>query len=180
MRFSSRLAAGAAAVALAASGTLMGAASAQEAAPNAPRGVQAKLDGRTIDLSKSWGGADVCAQSASGEVQCRDTSRSNSRGGKTEAALKKCAKHNVCLYENRNFKGRMLKFNDEEWHNLSKWGFSNKTSSWKNNQDGDGPLKDHASLADGRNGGGKRYSMKQGESARGMGNFDNKASSVHG
>jgi hypothetical protein len=38
----------------------------------------------------------------------------------------------LCLYQDANFQGRMLKFRDNQWQQLSGYGFNDKTSSWKN------------------------------------------------
>jgi hypothetical protein len=45
----------------------------------------------------------------------------------------RCPKGYLCLYEDANFKGRMVKFADNEWQRLRvPWDFNDKTSSWKN------------------------------------------------
>ncbi|MGI5466296.1 peptidase inhibitor family I36 protein [Streptomyces sp. CA-132043] len=181
MRTTMKIASVTAAVAVTA-GAFAGVANAQEAQPEkAPQSVQAMLGGAAIDLSETWAGADVCEVEASGKARCWDRAAATTAEQKAEfAKRKKCKTHNFCLYDGKNFKGRMLKFNDEYWHNLAKYGFSNKTSSAKNNQNGDGPFKDHAYLADGRNGEGKKVKIAQGESAASLGKFNNKASSAHG
>ncbi|MEU7576268.1 peptidase inhibitor family I36 protein [Streptomyces sp. NPDC041068] len=181
MRSTAKIATSAAAVAMVAGG-FSAAASAQEAQQTrAPQGVPATLDGESINLGESWKGADVCEVGSAGKVRCWDGAKATTAAQKAELAKKKkCETHNVCLYDGKNFKGRMLTFNDEYWHNLAKYGFSNKTSSVKNNQDGPGPFKDHAYLADGRNGKGKQVKFSQGEKSASLGKFNNKASSVHG
>ncbi|WP_257002254.1 peptidase inhibitor family I36 protein [Streptomyces sp. WZ.A104] len=40
----------------------------------------------------------------------------------------------TCLYEHSNFDGRRLTWSDCAFHDLSTWGFNDKTSSWHNNQ----------------------------------------------
>jgi hypothetical protein len=48
----------------------------------------------------------------------------------------RCPSGYVCLYENTYWNqrksGRMLKFRDSTWQQLSRYGFNDKTSSWRN------------------------------------------------
>jgi len=48
----------------------------------------------------------------------------------------RCSSGYVCLYEhtywNRYENGRMLRFKDSRWQQLSRWGFNDETSSWSN------------------------------------------------
>ncbi|MGA4844046.1 peptidase inhibitor family I36 protein [Streptomyces sp. G45] len=163
-------------------GALTASANAQEARPDrAPRGAVATLDGRSVDLGTSWEGADVCEVGAAGKVTCWDAGTAATATQKAEAAArKKCKPGWFCIWDGTNFRGRMLKFNEERWHNLAPYGFSNRASSAQNRQDDPWPLKDRAYLADGRNGDGKQRRFEEGDRYASLGRFNNKASSVHG
>ncbi|WP_407560886.1 peptidase inhibitor family I36 protein [Streptomyces sp. 184] len=45
-----------------------------------------------------------------------------------------CSKYYTCLYEHATFGGRRLSWQDCAFHDLSDFGFNDKTSSWHNNQ----------------------------------------------
>ncbi|MFC5218209.1 peptidase inhibitor family I36 protein [Streptomyces coerulescens] len=174
MRLTSKLATGTLAVALAtvAVGTLSGtAAQAQESSP----GTKATLDGRAIDLSEGWQGADVCAVGTSGRTTCVDTDAMSARDAR---AASDCKKDWVCLWDKKNFKGRMLKFNDEYWHNLADWGFSNRAESARNHQNS--WPNDHAYVATGRDGKGTQKKIPEGYKFGSLGNLNNRVSSIYG
>ncbi len=89
-----------------------------------------------------------------------------------------CVAHYLCLYRNANYQGDRWMFKDEYWQNLRNWGASDVVSSWKNRQGS----CDNAKLG--------WNSIEQGitptltlactgEQAN-MGNWNDKASSVHG
>jgi peptidase inhibitor family I36 len=191
MRFTAKVSTVAAACALAAAvtGTLTDAAVAQESrTAGASHGVHATLDGKTIDLSKSWQRAHTCSVYTPTKVRCWDTKSEADRAMGVDSAaddgatnaLKKpaCPEDWVCLYEHENGGGRRLQFSDDYWDNLYDYGFSNQTSSWRNNQDGWG--NDRAWLADGRGGKGKQIHLDEGGYTSDLGRFNDKASSVYG
>lgn len=113
----------------------------------------ASYQGRTIDLSKSWEGAQVCAVVSRSDVRCyatsdqanaalapAATSTGAARGASgpvgTLSTWHNCPDDWLCIYEDINWGGRRLQFNDEYWHSLDPYGFKDKTSSWTNNQGG--------------------------------------------
>ncbi|AQU66913.1 peptidase inhibitor family I36 protein [Streptomyces niveus] len=162
-----------------------------QAGPAADQGVRATFDGRGINLADGWQGARACAVFAEDDVRCYDTTeaadrasgydratdplaaRAEERGAR---AIPACANGWVCLYQYTDGGGRRLIFSDEYWDNLGNYGFDNKTSSWRNNQN----RGDSASLAQFNDGGGTRVSLTAPAYASSLGAFDNKASSVHG
>lgn len=182
MRMTAKITTLTAAFALAAIGT--GTASAQEAHPGqGPTAIHATLNGKAIDLKSSWNGADVCAVLSPTEVQCWDTAEAADRALGYNAATAvqgkpSCPKDWVCLYEDINGGGRRLQFSDEYWDNLYDYGFSNKTSSWYNHQDGWG--NDRAWLANGRDGDGTQIHLDEAGYVSNLGSFNDKASSVYG
>ncbi|MGW6456975.1 peptidase inhibitor family I36 protein [Streptomyces sp. NPDC055078] len=146
-------------------------AQAQESAP----GAMATLGNKTIDLSDGWQNADVCSVGPSGKTTCVDTDTMTARESRAAGA---CKKNWVCIWDKKNFKGRMLKFNHEYWHNLADWGFSNKAESARNHQNT--IIPDHAYLATGRNGKGKQKKIPEGYKYGSLGKFNNKVSSIYG
>ncbi|NKI39736.1 peptidase inhibitor family I36 protein [Streptomyces physcomitrii] len=139
------------------------------------RASMAELDGRTIDLSKDWQGADECAVS-NGETKCIDLDTTIGKSVRDERAS--CPKGWVCLWEDAGYKGRMLKFSDEYWHNLSNYSFDNKaTSLWNRQNDWVG--SDNAYLADKKAGGGWQQRYSEGTKVSTLGHNDD-ASSIYG
>jgi hypothetical protein len=116
---------------------------------------KATYHGRTIDLSKSWEGAQACAVLSDEDVRCYDSQaelekelRSAPENDKASVAAAPAGNGGVStlsyclglstlwltLYENTGFGGRALNFRDEGfWQNLSTWSFDNQMSSWDNN-----------------------------------------------
>lgn len=45
-----------------------------------------------------------------------------------------CSKYYTCLYEDRDFNGRRLAWKDCQFNHLNNWDFTDKTSSYHNNQ----------------------------------------------
>ncbi|SNT55988.1 Peptidase inhibitor family I36 [Asanoa hainanensis] len=119
------------------------------AAPAGTPGL-ATLDGRVIDLGKSWQGAQSCLVFAASDTRCftshaeadrvvgyqreADPLVAQARSAVVAAAVPSCGSGWLCLYENTNGGGRRLQFSDEYWHYLADWGFNRSTSSWRNNQ----------------------------------------------
>jgi hypothetical protein len=103
----------------------------------------ATYNGRTIDLSVSWEGANFCAVHGTDDVRCYDTEaemiedEGGSAGDLRAAALSDCpsgvfTNEWYCLYDGTNHTGRMLKFKDPGCQSLANFGFSNAASSWAN------------------------------------------------
>ncbi|WP_019901975.1 peptidase inhibitor family I36 protein [Salinispora arenicola] len=156
----------------------------------------ASFQGRTIDLSKSWEGAQACAVLSRTEVRCyasrkeekadlasraRSVSASPGTGGPIGTLdWNECDDGWLCIYEHADFNGRKLSFNDEYWHVLDRWGFEDQTSSFTNNQGGgwfgcsgtdEGYLEDDA-----RN----YYLMHDCTAAAKMGSYNDKARNIKG
>ena len=120
-------------------------------APGAPG--SASFEGRVIDLSAGWQGAQSCVVFSASDTRCfathaeadkllgyqRDADAlvaqtARAEGAAAAAVVPSCTSGWLCLYENINGGGRRLQFSDEYWHYLSDWGFDRSTSSWRNNQ----------------------------------------------
>lgn len=78
----------------------------------------------------------------------------------------------LCLYEHADYQGRMLKFRDNTWQQLSGYGFNDKTSSWKNR------LGRSACLSWNWPAGDRKISLSAGGSSAHMGNWNDEASGV--
>jgi Peptidase inhibitor family I36 len=61
-----------------------------------------------------------------------DTQVSRSSIHSSALASADCPSGWLCLYQDADFRGRMLKFRDDQWQQLSGYGFNDATSSWKN------------------------------------------------
>lgn len=134
---------GAAAIAV---GLLTAVPSAATAEP-ASAGAVATYQGQRINLLKDgWRGAHTCVVNTPRDIDCyaggraADTALGYDRAADplarelSPAALPACANGWLCLYEHADGKGRRLIFSDEYWHDLNQYGFANKASSWRNNQ----------------------------------------------
>ncbi len=83
-------------------------------------------------------------------------------------ALSDCPSNWVCLWQDSQYSGRMLQFQQCcQWQNLADYGFANKMSSWANKRDFD------ARWAFGPNGGGTVRCMDSHSSVSYVGNPDN-------
>lgn len=160
-----------------------GTAGTAQAGSTADEGVRATFEGRSIDLPGGWQGAQACAVFAANDVRCYDTTDAADRASGYNRAVDPlaarapaCASGWVCLYQYANGEGRRLIFSDEYWDNLGNYGFDNKTSSWRNNQNSG----DNASLARNADGSGTRVTLSAPGYASSLGSFDNRASAVHG
>ncbi|GAA4474266.1 peptidase inhibitor family I36 protein [Phytohabitans houttuyneae] len=115
----------------------------------------ATFQGRVIDLSKGWQGAQSCLVYAALDTRCFATraeaevalgytrerdplyqSTWGSAGPLGVLAAPSCPGGWLCLYEHTNGEGRALQFRDEYWQYLSNWNFAGRTSSWRNAQAG--------------------------------------------
>lgn len=113
----------------------------------------ATFQGRVIDLSKGWQGAQTCLVYSARDTRCFAThaeadellgySREadplyraalRSAGSVGVLAVPSCSSGWLCLYADPNGGGRRLQFRDEYWQYLSTWDFDRQTSSWRNNQ----------------------------------------------
>ncbi|MDQ0907932.1 hypothetical protein QFZ22_003917 [Streptomyces canus] len=107
--------------------------------------VIAEYNGREINLTESWEEADSCTELPSGEVHCYDTDadaltdpelpaqvRQETRtAGLTRetAPPDRCFADYWCLFENANYKGKIIRLTSSGKHDLSEWGFRDKVSS---------------------------------------------------
>jgi hypothetical protein len=106
----------------------------------------AKYRGRTIDLSKSWEGAEACWIGDSGN-ECYDTydqmlkdhpdlerpagAQSGDAARSGEAAILASCSTAVQLFDGSGFGGASLALATQNaWLNLSTWNFANRTSSY--------------------------------------------------
>ncbi|MBQ1022814.1 peptidase inhibitor family I36 protein [Micromonospora sp. C95] len=155
----------------------------------------ASFQGRTIDLSKSWQGAQVCAVLSRSEVRCYATNeqatadlapRISSTGTTRSAgpigtfAWNGCDNSWICIWEHASFQGRKLQFNDEYWHDLDEWGFKDQTSSWTNNQGGSWTGcsgSDNGTLGDGA---GDNRNMGACTASANLGSYNDRAEHIHG
>jgi len=142
---------------------------ASEASPTgASVGVEAVFEGRPIDLTGDWGDATACL--IWNEVGVHECFRTEAEMDKRAAELEQefglppgdPAKTTYCsgsvkLYDGVVYTGNVLNFRDRfTWINLSTYGFSNKTSSYKI-----GPCS--SIFADYNSGGYPRYSSTETE-----------------
>ncbi|MFG1779057.1 peptidase inhibitor family I36 protein [Micromonospora sp. NPDC049048] len=156
----------------------------------------ASFQGRTIDLSQSWEGAQACAVLSRTEVRCyasreeektdlASLAMSTAAGRGTAGPIgtldwNGCDEDWLCIYEHQNFGGRKLSFNDEYWHDLSTWGFVDMTTSFTNNQGG-GLLgcsgSDSGILGDGA---GDNLVMTDCTASANLGSYNDRTEDVHG
>jgi hypothetical protein len=89
------------------------------------------------------------------------------------ATFNDCPDGWVCIWEHTNYEGRMLKFQDRGyWQDLSVYEFNDRASSWRNRINQDARLSEHAG------GGGTLLCMQPNSSSSGVGQFNDKASSI--
>jgi hypothetical protein len=90
----------------------------------------------------------------------------------TPMAFSDCPSGWLCLWQDSNYSGRMLKFHDAGyWQNLTNYGFNDEMSSWRNRRGLD------AKWSYDINGGGTRRCMDAGASASSV-NGNDEASSI--
>ena len=181
-----------AAIATATLGVLVTTGAAQ-AQPSGGPGATASYQGKAIDLSEGWQGAQTCAVFAQDDIRCYSTAAAGEKASGYQratdtvaldaadvgaAAVPACARGWLCLYQFEDGEGRRLIFQDEEWQNLEDYGFDNRTSSWRNNQ-GDSDTGRLAQYEDGSYSGWNIKLDAKGYASQ-LGDRDNKASSVRG
>ncbi|HET9163424.1 MAG TPA: peptidase inhibitor family I36 protein [Solirubrobacterales bacterium] len=89
------------------------------------------------------------------------------------ASFNDCPDGWVCLWENKEYSGRMLEFQDRGfWQNLTDYGFNDQTTAWRNR------TNDDARLAEDINGGGERICLQPNSSNSQLSGFNDKASSI--
>src|SRR5690242_1215118 len=100
-------------------------------------GVHALYNGRIIDLSAGWQGAQVCAAYNKSNVRCYDSPAAFDAANGLRASVKArrspydCPSGWFCLWEHINFAGRKLQFRSQGYcQNLTDWGFNDKASSY--------------------------------------------------
>ena len=103
----------------------------QVPAAAAPAGVLASYEGRMIDLSHSWEGAQVCTEFAIGDVRCfsNEQAASAAMGDFGVSAAEDCKNTWVCLWADADHKGRKLQWNAAGSKKLADWGFRDQASS---------------------------------------------------
>ncbi|MEW1661084.1 peptidase inhibitor family I36 protein [Streptomyces sp. NPDC093707] len=107
----------------------------------------AEYNGRRINLAEdeNWGGANSCTELPNGKVHCYDTNEEaladpdlpettrqetlKAAASLTSAPPAGCIADYWCLFENANYKGRVLRFSADGKHDLEPWGFRDKLSS---------------------------------------------------
>ncbi|GAA2708998.1 peptidase inhibitor family I36 protein [Micromonospora olivasterospora] len=156
----------------------------------------ASFQGRTIDLSKSWEGAQACAVLSRTEVRCyasREEEKADLASRATSIGVSRgtagpigtldwngCDEGWVCIYEHQNFGGRKLSFNDEFWHDLATWAFVDMTTSFTNNQGG-GLFgcsgSDSGILGDGA---GDNLTMTDCTASANLGTYNDRTEDIHG
>jgi hypothetical protein len=95
--------------------------------------VLASYHGQWLNLAESWGGAQVCADVAIGDVRCYDSDveadRDLSGGDVGTAALAGCPSGWVCLWADANYGGRRLRWSRPGTYKLATYGFRDQASS---------------------------------------------------
>jgi hypothetical protein len=156
---------------------------------------RATYQGRIIDLSVSWEGAQVCSVLSRFDVRCyrndqeataaavAERPRSNQVTGGGVSPLwtwHGCPDNYLCLYEhdvwNENRQGRRLQFRDDYWQSLVPFGFDRKTSSWTNNQNNLG-CTDTGILG---NGAGDDRVLNDCSASASLGSYNDRAVDTHG
>ncbi|HEY0604231.1 MAG TPA: hypothetical protein VGD58_15030 [Herpetosiphonaceae bacterium] len=106
-----------------------------------------KFEGKLIDLSKGWGEAQACvvwetadasecfrseAQLEAHTAKINDEINTGTRQVNGEAGTMAACSSYLRIYEHTSWGGRVLQFADRGvWQNLSGWGFSDETSSYR-------------------------------------------------
>lgn len=89
------------------------------------------------------------------------------------ASFSSCPSGWVCIWENKEYSGRMLEFQERGfWQNLTVYGFNDQTSSWANK------TNDDAKLAQDINGGGNQICLQPQSSNSQLTGFNDEASSI--
>ncbi|MFW6725293.1 peptidase inhibitor family I36 protein [Streptomyces sp. MAR4 CNY-716] len=109
---------------------------------NAAGGVLAEYDGRTIDLSQDWEGATSCVEQPNGSFRCYDDDADylaeqglDSPGTRAGAiAADGCETRYLCLWDNRYYAGKKVRFVKAGRHDLNSVGFRNRANSFYNNR----------------------------------------------
>jgi hypothetical protein len=151
----------------------------------APKEGLATFQGRTIDLSVSWQGAQACAVISRTDVRCyASTDEANAAlapaGGAgvvtPQATWHGCPDNWLCIYADPSWGGRRLQFYQDYWQSLAPYGFDHQTSSWTNNQN-NLSCGDPGILG---NGSGDNRTLSDCSASSSLGSYDNKATDVHG
>jgi len=91
----------------------------------------------------------------------------------TPASFNECPDGWVCLWEDKEYSGRMLEFQSRGfWQNLTDYGFNDKTTAWRNR------TNDDAKLAQDINGGGGQICLQPNSSNSLLTGFNDLASSI--
>ncbi|MFW6692276.1 peptidase inhibitor family I36 protein [Streptomyces sp. MAR4 CNX-425] len=120
---------------------------AQEDAREDSRGALAEYEGRTIDLSLGWEGADTCVEQDDGGFVCHDDDNAGGAAAGTERAASpqeagtfgvgECAKGYFCLWDASDFGGRKVQFKKAGHHDLRDVGFRNRANALYNARSSD-------------------------------------------
>lgn len=113
--------------------------------------------------------------SAAASRKLRSGKRSSRRRAIARAAAySDCPGGWFCIWEDRDYQDRMLKFQDTGyWQNLGNYGFNDNADSMANKRGGDSLLAEHTG------GGGDRYCYDSYSAASNLGGFGDDASSVY-
>lgn len=166
----------------------LAAVTATPAGGTADREGMALFEGRVIDLRDGWGDAQACIATDTNEpARCFSSEQDllaaiRSNESPTQSVVKEVAAASTCssslrLYDGNNYTGAVLYLSTRTtWINLSSYGFSNKTSSFRV---GACPVY----LADLSNGGGDWYSTSASTAgkvaATMLSGWNNRVSSVY-
>ncbi|HEU0089439.1 MAG TPA: peptidase inhibitor family I36 protein [Pseudonocardiaceae bacterium] len=120
-------------------------------------------------------GGGGTANAAAAQTLQKPVGVPHATGGPSQAAsgARACPSGWLCLYEHANFQGRMLKFRDDYWQQLSSYGFNDKTSSWKNRLNRNACLSKHWPAA-----GAPKLRLEAGACSARMGDWNDEASGV--
>ncbi|MFG2029886.1 peptidase inhibitor family I36 protein [Streptomyces sp. NPDC048825] len=100
--------------------------------------VIATYDGKKINLSEGWQGAQTCAQFSERDVRCYDSEAQFRADAGLPAVAKRAGAENAaatcgsgwtCLYEGYNSSGRKLQWSENGLYPLEGYGFRDKASS---------------------------------------------------
>ncbi|WBB62377.1 peptidase inhibitor family I36 protein [Streptomyces sp. WMMC500] len=109
---------------------------------NTGNGVLAEYNGRTIDLSEGWQGATSCVEQADGGFRCYDDEEDYLEEQGLDApgaeagtiAGDGCERRYLCLWDDRYYAGKKVRFVKAGRHDLSSVGFGNRANSFYNNR----------------------------------------------
>lgn len=104
----------------------------------------AEYNGRVIDLSKGWQGAEICVEQTFDNFRCYDDEASYRAAENPDSSLPStgtraytdCPSGHFCLWDNANYNSRRVQYRALGTHNLGSAGFANSANSVYNNRSG--------------------------------------------